>query len=172
MAKALPIYAVNASGALAENAPLIVHTRLEEVYRFARYAHDVERVEELHNMRIAAKRLRYTMEIFAPCFPDAEFTKIYNQVKSVQERIGDIHDSDVRIPLLTAFRDEAAKDRPEYKIGLDNLIAVETAKREANYLDFVRYWEKLQKQGFKRQFLQLLVPTGGNERKEDAEIAN
>ncbi|MEO7720193.1 MAG: CHAD domain-containing protein [Capsulimonas sp.] len=172
MAKALPIYAVNSSGALAENAPLIVHTRLEEVYRFARYVHDVERVDELHNMRIAAKRLRYTMEIFAPCFPDAEFTKIYNQVKSVQERIGDIHDCDVRIPLLTAFRDASATDRPEYKVGLDNLIAAESAKRDTSYTDFVRYWEKLQKQGFKRQFLQLLVPTDGAERKEDVEIAN
>jgi len=93
MAKALPVFAVDPRGSLAENAPLILHIRLEEMFGFATYIADVNRVAELHNMRIAAKRLRYTMELFAVCFPSRDFDPLYEAVKSIQEQIGDIHEA-------------------------------------------------------------------------------
>lgn len=159
MAKALPILAVNPSGSLAENAPLMLHTRLEELYRWAPFVADPERVDELHAMRIAAKRLRYTMEIFAPAFgaTSKEFDSIYEKIKSVQEQIGEVHDADVRGPLLESFLNDHAAARPEIRVGLEDLIASQHAARAARYRAFVSYWAKLQKQGFKRRFLQMLV---------------
>lgn len=157
MAKALPVYAVNAQGPLAENAPLILHTRLEEMYRFAPFIADPARVDELHNMRIAAKRLRYTMEIFAPCIRSKGFETLYNQVKSIQEQIGEIHDADVRGPLLQEFLDKRAADRPEIRAGLEAVIRGQHAQRASGYRAFVAYWNKLQRQGFKGRFLQMLV---------------
>ncbi len=157
MAKALPVYAVNPQGALAENAPLILHTRLEEMYRFVPYIADPTRVAELHNMRIAAKRLRYTMEIFAPCFSGKDFAKIYDQVKSIQEQIGEIHDADVRGPLFQDFVAAHAAHRPEIRFGLDNLARAEQNKRAKQYQTFLTYWAKLQRQGFRQRFLQMLV---------------
>ena len=159
MARALPLHAVNPQAALATNAPLILHTRLEELYQFTPFIADPAKVEELHNMRIAAKRLRYTMEVFATVFDSKEFTRLYDQVKSVQERIGDIHDADVRVPLLQAFLDTHVASRPEIRVGLEHLIAAQQAARAASYSSFMLYWNKLQKQGFKRNFLQLLVQT-------------
>src|SRR5580692_2211211 len=100
MAKAFPLLAVQIDGSLAANAALMLHIRLAEMYRFAKSVDDVLLVEDLHNMRIAAKRLRYTMEVFAPCFLTAEFENLYDSVKNVQEQIGDIHDCDVRVPLV------------------------------------------------------------------------
>ena len=157
MAKALPVYAVNPQGALAENAPLILHTRLEEMYRFAPFIADPARIDELHNMRIAAKRLRYTLEIFAPCFPGKDFSKVYDQVKSIQEQIGEIHDADVRGPLFQDYVAAHAAHRPEIRVGLDTLARAEQAKRAELYQKFLAYWAKLQKQGFRQRFLQMLV---------------
>lgn len=159
MAKALPILAVNPGGSLADNAPLMLHTRLEELYRWAPFVADPERVDELHAMRIAAKRLRYTMEIFAPAFgaSSKEFDAVYDKIKSVQEQIGEIHDADVRGPLLQTFLDGHSDARPEIRVGLEALIASQRAEREARYRGFASYWAKLQKQGFKRRFLQMLV---------------
>jgi hypothetical protein len=157
MAKALPVYAVSAQGPLAENAPLILHTRLEEMYRFAPYIADPSKVDELHNMCIAAKRLRYTMEIFAPCIRSKEFEALYNQVKSIQEQIGEIHDADVRGPLLQGFLDKRRADRPEIGAGLEAVIRSQQAQRASGYRAFVAYWNKLQRQGFKGRFLQMLV---------------
>ena len=157
MAKALPVYAVHPQGALIENAPLILHTRLEEMYRFVPFIYDPARVDDLHNMRIAAKRLRYTMEIFAPCFTGKEFTKIYDQVKSVQEQIGEIHDADVRGPLFQDFVEAHANRRPEIRVGLENLARAEQDKRAKLYQQFLTYWSKQQRLGFRQRFLQMLV---------------
>ena len=157
MAKALPLYAVNPQESLRSNAPLMLHTRLEELYQFAPYISDPAKVTELHNMRIAAKRLRYTLEIFAPCFTGKEFTKLYDQAKSIQEQIGEIHDRDVRGPLLQAFLDARAEGRPEIRPGLERLIQSQQSERAKLYRTFIAYWNKLQKQGFKRQLLQMLV---------------
>ena len=157
MAKALPLYAVDPQASLLSNAPLMLHTRLEELYQFAPYVSDPGKVDELHNMRIAAKRLRYTMEIFQPCFSGKDFTKLYDQAKSIQEQIGEIHDRDVRGPLLQAFLDAHATDRAEIRVGLERLIQTQQSERAKLYRAFVAYWNKLQKQGFKRNFLQMLV---------------
>ena len=159
MAKALPLYAVNPRESLRSNAPLMLHTRLEELYQFAPYISDPAKVDELHNMRIAAKRLRYTMEIFQPCFPGKDFSKLYDQVKSVQEQIGEIHDRDVRGPLLQDFLDShAGHNRPEIRAGLERLIRQPAGRARGPIPKVCRlYWNKLQRQGFKRQFLQVLV---------------
>ncbi len=157
MAKALPLHAVNPHESLRSNAPLMLHTRLEELYQFAPYISDPANVEELHNMRIAAKRLRYTLEIFQPCFSGKDFSKVYDQVKSVQEQIGEIHDRDVRGPLLQAFLEARVGDRPEIRVGLERLIQNQQSERAEIYRKFINSWNKLQKQGFKRQFLQVLV---------------
>ncbi len=160
MAKALPVVAVNPGGALSENAPLILHTRLEELYRFAVYVPDPLRHDELHAMRIAAKRLRYTLEIFAPVFQTPELARefgwVYDKVKSIQEQIGVIHDADVRGPLLQDFLDKHAAARPEWSAGLQSLRDAQAKERAAQYRAFVQYWNKLQGQGFKARFLQLL----------------
>lgn len=160
MAKARPLLAVNPQGALKENAPLMLFTRLEEMYQFEPYISDVNRVEELHNMRIAAKRLRYTMEIFAPSYPGDSYEQIYNWVKNVQEKIGAIHDADVRRPLLGAFLDEESADRPEFRIGLERLIQKQNVQRAKLYKDFVDYWNDLQRKEMKRKFLLLLAGAG------------
>ena len=158
MAKALPLYAVSPHEALRSNAPLMLHTRLEELYQFAPYISDPGNVAELHNMRIAAKRLRYTLEIFAPCFTGKDFEKVYSQAKSIQEQIGEIHDRDVRGPLLQTFLDAHAHSRPEVRPGLERLIQTQQSERDALYIRFIAYWNKLQHQGYKRQFLQMLIP--------------
>ena len=158
MAKALPLYAVNPNESLRSNAPLMLHTRLEELYQFAPYISDPANVGELHNMRIAAKRLRYTLEIFAPCFSGKDFDKVYAQAKSIQEQIGEIHDRDVRGPLLQAFLDSHAHSRPEIRLGLERLIQTQQSERAGLYAKFIAHWNKLQSQGYKRQFLQMLVP--------------
>ena len=119
------------------------------------------RVDELHAMRIAAKRLRYTMEIFPAAFDSPaqsrEFNALFEKIKSIQEQIGEIHDSDVRAPLLQEFLDQHGEARPEIRIGLQRLIDEQHAVRAKHYRSFLTFWNKLQKQGFRRRFLQLLA---------------
>jgi CHAD domain-containing protein len=126
------------------------------MYRWAPFIADPARVHELHNMRIAAKRLRYTLEIFAPCFPHKEYKWLSDQVKSIQEQIGEIHDADVRGPLFQEFMEEHAAKRPEIRIGLENLARAEMTQRGQCYQKFLAFWSKLQQHDFKKRFLQFI----------------
>ncbi len=99
MAKAKPIGKLNAQAPAGVNARTIARTRLEEMYSWEAYVDNPYRVRELHNLRIAAKRLRYTLEIFQEVLPEA-IASIIKEVEQIQEELGALHDSDVLIALL------------------------------------------------------------------------
>ena len=46
-----------------------INEKLTNFLSYETFVHIPEKKLELHAMRIAAKHLRYTMEIFAPLFP-------------------------------------------------------------------------------------------------------
>jgi CHAD domain-containing protein len=54
------------------------------------------KTKPLHQMRLAAKRLRYALELFAPCWsePLAPFAK---EIAKLQTTLGELHDCDVWI---------------------------------------------------------------------------
>ncbi len=54
--------------AARENAERIIAVRADEVRSFSPAVLDPRNVEDLHDMRIAAKRLRYVLELTAPVF--------------------------------------------------------------------------------------------------------
>lgn len=100
MAKARAISGLDAHALTSTNAQIIARTRLEEMEKWGRYAHDPQRSDELHNLRIASKRLRYTLEIFADVLPE-ESSSVIEEVTQIQEELGALHDSDVMVALLS-----------------------------------------------------------------------
>ena len=60
---------------------------------------------ELHQMRVAGKQLRYLMEVSAVAFKP-EFSGCLEELKSVLDLMGRIHDCDVHIPRLVSFQEE------------------------------------------------------------------
>ena len=99
MAKAKPITGLDIHAPTEVNARIIARTRLEEMYGWEQYVDSPYSVRELHNMRIAAKRLRYTLEIFGDILP-ASVAPLLKEVEQIQEELGSLHDSDVMIALL------------------------------------------------------------------------
>ena len=83
-------------------AYLAIDERLTEFLDFEEFIYFPERVTELHAMRIAAKRLRYVIEIFAPLYPD-ELKPYFQAVRMSQDTLGDIHDCDVWQQYLPEF---------------------------------------------------------------------
>jgi len=71
MAKARPITGLDPHASTGRNARIIARVRLDEMYEWERYVDNPYHIQELHNLRITAKRLRYTLEIFADVLPDA-----------------------------------------------------------------------------------------------------
>jgi hypothetical protein len=82
---------------LAENAARIVTVRLDEMRSLAPKALKPGRVKQQHDMRIAAKRLRYVLEATEFCFGrTGEVAR--RRARDLQEILGELHDCDVMLP--------------------------------------------------------------------------
>ena len=101
MAKPRPVTGIDPSRRVRPNARRILATRIDEVYQYDGLVANPANITELHNMRIAFKRLRYLLEIFDAAF-DADLEPFLDQVKAMQDLLGDIHDCDVQVPMLEA----------------------------------------------------------------------
>jgi CHAD domain-containing protein len=86
----------------------------------------------LHALRIAGKRLRYAIEIFADCFPPAMKTNIYPAVEKVQDLLGDVQDATVGVDRLAEIRATvqavAPKHFPRVRKGIDTFSTALRAK--------------------------------------------
>ncbi len=152
--------------------------RLEELLSYESYIYQPEHIAELHAMRIAAKRLRYTMEMFAPLYPGG-LKEPLRAARAVQEMIGDIHDCDVWAQALPLFLEKERARAVEYlgharsfkrlTAGLLYLQQDRQQRRAARYQEFIKFWNGTQKQAVwqgLRQTLQNTAPAQVSEAPE------
>jgi CHAD domain-containing protein len=84
-------------------AARIVRTRTDELFAQAEGVLDTEDIERVHDMRVATRRLRAVLEIFAPCFPPGPFKAALKDVKALADALGERRDPDVHVAALDAF---------------------------------------------------------------------
>jgi CHAD domain-containing protein len=82
---------------LRPNAARIVETRLEELRSLVPAALDPAAADAQHDLRIAAKRLRYVLELVGPCFGEGARAARRAATK-LQDLLGEVHDCDVLLP--------------------------------------------------------------------------
>jgi CHAD domain-containing protein/uncharacterized protein YjbK len=84
-------------------APLLIYQRLAAVQAYEGWVTgpDVP-LERLHALRIAAKGLRYTFEFFEEVL-GSEARALIEQIKGLQDHLGDLHDAVVASNLLRDF---------------------------------------------------------------------
>ncbi len=149
---------VSAHSPFRNAARALIQNRIEEFYAFAPYAGRPEAVEELHAMRIAAKWLRYTMELFAPAYAHG-LKESLSVIKRFQEKLGDLHDADVRIDLLQQIASTPLRagslnrigliSPDPVKAGLEILIRRNQEVRGTAYADFYTEWCKQEAKQFR-----------------------
>jgi len=88
-------------------AARVVATRAEEVFEHSAGVLDIGDPERVHDMRVATRRLRAAMEVFATCFPRKRHRKALKQVKALADALGARRDCDVEIEFLEACAAEA-----------------------------------------------------------------
>jgi hypothetical protein len=160
MARAQPILGINPEDSVLANATLIVPVRIAELLSWERFVSDPARVAELHEMRIAAKRLRYTLELIAPLY-DGTMDEPIDRVKKIQEHLGSIHDADVLVPELEAHLLETLKSRRkdavvssvegghfEAAAGLLTLCRRKRDERGERFDKFNALWQRLREEAF------------------------
>lgn len=127
--------------------------RAVELEAFQPVADHPERVEELHAMRIAVKRLRYTLEIFRSLF-DGEAEPVLETLKKLQDLLGEVHDCDVWIEFLPLFLEKERRrtfryfghERPMARLrpGIGFLLEEFRRRRGERFEEFRDFWRKNQ----------------------------
>jgi hypothetical protein len=164
--KARKVKGLDPDGPLPENARRIIDVRSREVRSFSPAVLDPANVDALHDMRIAAKRLRYVLELTAPVFGERA-EQAAKRAKRLQDLLGEIHDCDETVPRVerhiarlrledaATLRESAGTDAPDldpeaareapnrlrYR-GLEALVAYLRARREVLYARFLREWDE------------------------------
>jgi CHAD domain-containing protein len=100
-------------------AARVVRVRAAEMFGAADGVLDTRDIERVHDMRVASRRLRAVLEIFAPCFPRSELSGVLRDVKRLADALGERRDPDVHIEALEAFSSAlVAANRP----GVERLV--------------------------------------------------
>ena len=172
--KARKVEGLDPEGTLVDNAQRIVAARLDELCSFVPRALDPAEVEALHDMRIAAKRLRYVLEVTGPCFgPYA--ARAGERTKELQDLLGEIHDCDVLVPRVEALLEElraddvatvAAGGEPRHGDdfrGLELLVVRTRARRQRLFGDFLAFWTGLEREGFRARLEYAIAERPGQE---------
>jgi len=171
--RARKVKRLDPDGTLADNLQRIVAARVDELGSFIPKALDPAQVKALHDMRIAAKRLRYILEVGAePCFGPYAQTAI-KRTKDLQDLLGELHDCDVQLPRVRALHDELraadaleararAGDAPDLDPtlasgtphaeawrGLETLAIYLEARRRLLFERFLELWRSLERDGFR-----------------------
>ncbi len=72
----------------------VIEDRLQDLVELGRSIYTPFDSRRIHKLRIAEKRLRYAIELFAACWSE-EITGFATQLAKLQSYLGDIHDCDV-----------------------------------------------------------------------------
>ncbi|MDR0492223.1 MAG: YfcE family phosphodiesterase [Nitrososphaerota archaeon] len=109
-----------------------------------------------HQMRIYAKKLRYTMECFAPFYENNLESEI-QQIKTFQDILGEVHDCDVWLDYIQQFNRKLQKKIKFETTKSPSMTSDKSLKDFTNYIwnrrkkyyrQFVAYWNQSMKNGF------------------------
>jgi CHAD domain-containing protein len=142
--KARKVEGLDARAPLADNAARIVATRLDELRSFVPQALARDEPKAQHDMRIAAKRLRYVLETVGLCFGVAADDG-RRAARDVQGLLGDLHDCDVLIAIVDEHT--SGPDLPASDHGLEVLVTRTVERRDQLHADFAALWAKLDRDG-------------------------
>jgi CHAD domain-containing protein len=126
---------LNPTMPLACAARRIVAARADELYAFVPAALAAENPVALHDMRIAAKRLRYALDLVGFCL-DASAGETAKRARALQTLLGDIHDCDV---LLARVEPRSVSDD-----GMRFLAERFRARRSELFAAFEELWAAIE----------------------------
>lgn len=134
----------------------IISARLKDFVSASSCLYMPYQIKKLHELRILAKRLRYSLELFALGW-GKEMETMAKEVAQMQTSLGELHDCDVWIQdlgsRLKRTARKASTEQPELQMraGATWLLKHFAAARAEHYRAAVSRWEQWQAEGFLEQ---------------------
>lgn len=128
-----------------------------------------EDYERHHTMRIAAKRLRYTMELFKPVY-EGDLDRVIEAIKQVQSLLGDVHDCDVWVAQLDKMLQKQSKRFVRYfrhagplsliERGIEFLKNDRRRRRQELFSTLVQFWHEQTEAGLWDELAEIIGQRG------------
>ncbi len=114
-------------------------------------------IEDVHQMRVAGRRLRAVLEVYASCFPAKRHRRLLALVRDTADALSEARDLDVQIAWLQGYMEGApATDRP----GLRSLVSELSRRRAAVQEHIPGAIARLDGEDFSGQIARLVGPVG------------
>ena len=106
----------------ASAAAAVVEVRARELFEHAENVLDMGDIERVHDMRVASRRLRAALEVFARAFPPEALKPVLRDVKRLADALGERRDPDVHLEHFAALREKLpGADQPGIDVILERL---------------------------------------------------
>jgi len=105
--------------------------------------------EELHDMRVATRRMRAALEVFEGAFESKALKPLLNGMRQTGRRLGRVRDLDVFLEKAVAYQRQQS---PELEQGLQPLLDSWVQEREAGRRDLLAYLDSEKYRSFKLKF--------------------
>jgi CHAD domain-containing protein len=127
MARAADIPGIRPDATFGEAAASAILVRAGEVFAFTHSVLDTDDIEAVHDMRVATRRLRAAMEVYAPALPTKTFSSALREVKALADDLGARRDPDVAIEELQRIEEALPEDD---RLGVDHLVEALRRRQE------------------------------------------
>jgi CHAD domain-containing protein len=128
MAAPRPVPGLDPEEPFGSAAARVVTVRADELWTMAERVRRTGDPEAIHDMRVASRRLRASLEVFATCFPGQPRKAVLKDVKGLADALGARRDPDVLLEALAPLRESFGRqDQP----GVTALTTALEAERDA-----------------------------------------
>jgi CHAD domain-containing protein len=130
----------------------------KKVVRRGRLACSETTDEELHELRISCKKLRYLLEFFSSVYPHDTITPVVRMLRELQENLGTFVDYSVQVSFLQERLDsiEATEGSHLFAASIGGLIAILGMKKEETRAAFHKAFRSFDQEETRQQFRKLL----------------
>lgn len=141
-----------------ELARSIILERLKELEKLSNSLYRPLKVRPLHDMRIAAKRLRYAIELFQECWGE-DIAPFAEEIARLQESLGELHDCDVWIESFGEHIIESKKKtETDHSDEFAWLLSHFIESRNSHFSDAFDVWREWEARGFSSMLRELISP--------------
>jgi hypothetical protein len=141
MAKPLKIRKISPNDRTEKAARRILRTRIKEFYSCWPDPDSRPSPEQLHNLRISGKRLRYSAECLRELYPD-RLSLLIDMLKVTQDRLGEIQDCVTQRDLIESSiaRMRSRSPRNDEIEALETLVSEYEKRQSALFTQFHETW--------------------------------
>lgn len=139
---------------LAESARRLLRRHFEKMLARESNVRSGEDSEDVHQMRVATRRLRASLQVIAPVFDLAAIKRFRGKLSFVADTLGHVRDADVFLEHVRAYRETLSAPR---RAALDQLLERVVGERASARADLLAALDSKRYQKFKHAFARFLT---------------